>query len=113
MEDKDKRVGWLRELKEGDKVVIRGYEKAIKKIDKITPTGRIKVGDTQYDCTGHEITSNQWHRNLLSQWTQEQENELIHQIKFQKMCNKLSEIKWNDQDYELVEKCFLLIEEKL
>lgn len=105
MEDKDKRVDWLRELKEGDKVIISGgYRKAIRKIDKITPTGRIKIDDIQYDCMGYEMSSNIWNRNhSLHQWTQEQESQLIHLAKFQKMCCKLSEI---------VKKYFLPIEEK-
>lgn len=51
---KDKRQGWLKELKEGDEVFIVGvdtdsYEETeIGTVTHITPTGRIGVNYTQY-----------------------------------------------------------------
>lgn len=42
MEDKDQRIGWLRNLKSGDKVIVSSrYRTTIKTINKITPIGRI------------------------------------------------------------------------
>lgn len=106
MEDKDKRKGWLKELKEGDKIIVNSnYRVFITVVDKITPTGRIKVGNTQYDYTGWEITSDSWHRNSLEQWSQKKEDRIKRQIEFKKMCNKLSNTKWEDCSYEFVEKC--------
>lgn len=56
---KDKRQGWLRELKEGDEVFIVGmetdsYEETeIGTVSHITPTGRIGVNYTQYSVEGY------------------------------------------------------------
>ena len=55
---KDKRQGWLKELKEGDEVFIVGvdtdsYEETeIGTVTHITPTGRIGVNYTQYSVEG-------------------------------------------------------------
>jgi DNA replicative helicase MCM subunit Mcm2 (Cdc46/Mcm family) len=112
MEEKDKRIGWLRELKEGDKVIVSGtYRTVIKTIDKITPTGRINIGGIQYDYSGYEINPGSWNKDSLIEWTQEKENEIIKQTKFTNMCNKLREVNWIECSYEFVEKAFLLLEE--
>ena len=56
---KDKRQGWLKELKEGDEVFIVGidtdsYDEAeIGTVTHITPTGRIGVNYTQYSVEGY------------------------------------------------------------
>lgn len=56
---KDKRQGWLKELKEGDEVFIVGvdtdsYEETeIGTVTHITPTGRIGVNYTQYSVEGY------------------------------------------------------------
>lgn len=56
---KDKRQGWLKELKEGDEVFIVGmetdsYEETdIGTVTHITPTGRIGVNYTQYSVDGY------------------------------------------------------------
>ena len=55
---KDKRQGWLRELKEGDEVFIVDMETdgceetEIGTVTHITPTGRIGVNYTQYSVEG-------------------------------------------------------------
>ena len=55
---KDRRQGWLKELKEGDEVFIVGvdtgsYEETeIGTVTHITPTGRIGVNYTQYSVEG-------------------------------------------------------------
>lgn len=57
--EKDKRQGWLKELKEGDEVFIVGvdtdsYEETeIGTVTHITPTGRIGVNYTQYSVEGY------------------------------------------------------------
>lgn len=56
---KDKRQGWLKELKEGDEVFIVGvdtdsYEETeIGTVTHITPTSRIGVNYTQYSVEGY------------------------------------------------------------
>jgi hypothetical protein len=112
MEDKDKRIGWLRDLKEGDKVIISSdYITKIKSINKITPTGKIKIDNYSYDSDGREINGSMWHRKYLTQWTQEKEDEIIKQIKFQKICNKLSEVKWEKMEFDLVKKIYSILQD--
>lgn len=40
---KDQRVGWLADLKVGDKVIVNYSSELVRAVDRITPTGRIKV----------------------------------------------------------------------
>jgi len=111
MEDKDKRIGWLRELKVGDKIIIYGNpRRVITNINKITPTGRIVVNNTQFDAQGREINGDRWyvHANL-HQWTQEEENEIIKKSKFIKMCSSLTNFRWKDCDFELIEKIYDIV----
>ena len=56
-ETKDQRTGWLKDLKVGDKVfVVRSKgilgSRNEATIEKITPTGRIKVGRVQFPPSG-------------------------------------------------------------
>lgn len=57
-ESKDQRTGWLKDLKVGDKVFVRSYRgafgstKNLAVVDKITPTGRIKIGLQQFTPLG-------------------------------------------------------------
>lgn len=106
MEDKDKRQGWLRELKVGDKViVVTDYNKSVKIVDKITPTGRIKIGNTTFDHNGYEIGSG-WRRDILREWTQEGENELNKQEKRVKMYQYLRNYDWKKCQYDLLESIY-------
>lgn len=91
--DKDKRTGWLRDLKVGDKVVVsppgsRNY--LVRTVEKITPTGRLEVGGRTYGFTGSETGTGEWsYHSLVSsdpdQITRTQEENkratLIHKIK--------------------------------
>jgi hypothetical protein len=58
--NKDKREGWLKELKVGDEIAI-SYDKygrsnyRIEKVEKISPTGRITSDSTVYDSDGREM----------------------------------------------------------
>lgn len=75
-ENKDKRKGWLRELKVGDIVFVvnnRKYEKRLDKISKITPTGIIIVGTLRFDHNGHLPYGDNWYcgNTFLKQATQE------------------------------------------
>jgi len=47
---------WIKKLKAGDTVIIHGkWSDRLAKIDKITPTGKIKIGDTHYSPDGYSI----------------------------------------------------------
>lgn len=110
MEDKDLRSGWLRDLKVGDKVfIITRYSKYIKTVTKITPTGKIKIGESTYNSGGRFATSDVWNTDFLSEWTQEKEDEFKKELHFTKMCKSLSDLKWNSRDYDLVQKIYEMV----
>ena len=84
MNDKDKREGWLKELKVGDLVLIDyGFNKqSIGKIDKITPTGKISIGSSRYRPDGH-IEGTGYYKSRIRLFT---ENEKL-QIDNEKLLN--------------------------
>ena len=78
---KDKRQGWLKELKEGDEVFIVGidtdsYEETeIGTVTHITPTGRIGVNYTQYSVEGYR--KNGLYQTRLKKLTPEAKKEYL------------------------------------
>lgn len=51
--DKDKRTGWLGNLKVGDNVFVRSdFSLKLGKVSKITPTGRITVFNSTFSHLG-------------------------------------------------------------
>lgn len=53
MENKDKRTGWLKELKVGDNVFIRSHlGLKLGTVTEISPTGRIAVFNSTFSHTG-------------------------------------------------------------
>lgn len=72
MTDKDKREGWLRELKVGDEVVISCQSNSqIVPVEKITPGGRITAGRNNFNCRGTEIGGSRWNTWHLRELTDE------------------------------------------
>lgn len=62
VEDKDKRTGWLRDVKVGDKVaVVKVYDDmkgGVYKVEKITPTGIITVTNgSRFKPTGGDMVT--------------------------------------------------------
>ena len=98
MSDKDKREGWLKELKVGDKVAIEcgrsRIEYKIGEIEKITPTGRIAIKGSIFDHTGREMGERDiWTtRDRLEPLTQE----IYDRVRKETLIYKLSKTKWSD-----------------
>lgn len=97
--DKDKRQGWLRELKIGDKVCIDcgaygSQDYTFRIINKITPTGRMIINNTTYDHEGVEMgRSDRWYRrNRKVEYTDEIKNFIQRKNAFA----KIRSIKWKD-----------------
>lgn len=86
-ESKDKRTGWLRELKVGDTVVISsGSRDYIKTVSHITPTGRITVGDSVYGPDGDRM-------GRTDKWTfwrlREPTKELLDKLSYEDLANRV------------------------
>ena len=68
MEPNEKK--WLSELKAGDSVfVCNRYKRILRTVEKITPTGRIKVGGEYYRTSGYEMGGGHFGRFHLEQAT--------------------------------------------
>lgn len=76
---KDLRTGWIAELKEGDKVIIRSGSplywnsrtgRKVRTVTKVTPTGRINVGSSTFDQCGR-LYGQTWHTDRLEEYTEE------------------------------------------
>jgi hypothetical protein len=70
---KDKRTGWIANLKAGDKVFVSwNGNLELKTVDRITPTGRIVIKDSAFDDSGNLITNrDSWNRYWLVEVTEE------------------------------------------
>lgn len=80
------------QLKEGDEVFIsnRNYHLFKRKIDKITPSGKIKIGETYYK-NGHEVSKDSWNRASLTLITEES----IAQYNRQNILGYLSKVEFS------------------
>lgn len=84
---------WLKELKAGDRVFVRSnFKYHLEVVQRITPTGRVVVNNTQY--TNGSNTSNRWNILRLEEATEEKIQEykntcFVHSV-FEAMRGKKS-----------------------
>lgn len=111
MSDKDKRQGWLRDLRVGDEVAWFNYNfgHEIHKVERITPTGRIVVENITFDYTGEELgSSNNWYKpRYLTEITDEIRNE----IKRNELVKTIKLVRWNEVDVLKLEKIINILHE--
>lgn len=94
-ESKDKRKGWLRDLKVGDKVFIvsskgvLGSTKTLAKVEKITPTGRLNVKGKQFPPSG-SIYEN-YRSTKLEQATEQAIQDHVSNIEKQKIIREITD----------------------
>ena len=94
-ETKDKRVGWLRDLKVGDKVFIvsskgvLGSVRTLAVVEKITPTGRLNVEGQQFPPSG-SIYEN-YRSTKLEQVTEQAIQEHVSNIEKQKLIKEITD----------------------
>jgi hypothetical protein len=72
-------MSWLDELKVGDKVFYGSmYWKHTDVVEKITPSGQIKLAgcESKFRKDGRQFGSSGYDSIRLSQWTQEEEDEM-------------------------------------
>lgn len=113
--EKDKRTGWLKDLKVGDEVFLIGlYSQKIVVVDKITPTGRINAGGYQFNHYGRcRITD---YRTLqLTELTPELRSKHLLSVKRErleaKVKNKINDINISKLSDEKLERLSTFLEE--
>lgn len=75
---KDKRTGWLAKLQVGDKVfVVNWYTKMVGEVTKITPTGRIVLGNITFKPDGRQYSSGSFGSYILKECTKEKYEEFM------------------------------------
>lgn len=68
----DKREGWLKDLNVGMRVVVSNrMHDQIGMVTKITPSGKIDVGNVRFDHFGDRVGDSGWDRQRLEQLTPE------------------------------------------
>nr|DAX63591.1 MAG TPA: hypothetical protein [Caudoviricetes sp.] len=95
IETKDKRKGWLRDLKVGDKVFIvssrgvLGSVRTLAVVEKITPTGRLNVKGQQFPPSG-SIYEN-YRSTKLEQATDQAIQEHISNVENRKLIKEITD----------------------
>jgi hypothetical protein len=106
---------WLANLKKGDKVFVKygGYgnpEYHLKNVDKITPTGKIRVAGVLYGTDGYRKAGG-WSYDNLVQYTTEREDKFKQKALKSKMCNCLKNIDWFGLSDEKISTVYDLVKE--
>lgn len=101
---KDLRTDWLAQLKPESKVVISHYNRrSIRKIDRITPTGRMIVDGITYNHMGREIGAEYNARNI-TEYTPEVEIKIKNQILKANLAKKFNDLNFNALDLDMLLK---------
>lgn len=113
--EKDKRTGWLKDLKVGDEVFLVGaYSPNIAVVEKITPTGRINAGGYQFNHYGWcRVTD---YRSIhLKELTPELRSKHLLSVKRErleaKVKNKINDINISKLSNEKLERLSNFLEE--
>lgn len=113
--EKDKRTGWLKDLKVGDEVFLIGlYSQKVVTVEKITPTGRINAGGYQFNHYGRcKITD---YRTLqLTELTPELRSKHLLSLKRErleaKVKNKINDMNISKLSDEKLERLSTFLEE--
>jgi len=101
---------WLAELKPGDKVLIENSQVAI--VDRITPTGKIRIGTSTFTKYGKREGDGHWHFVHLYQWTQEREDEIKDERTKNKAANYLNDFNFKSLPLETLNTIIQLIEKE-
>lgn len=101
MESKDKRKGWLRNLKVGDEVILVSPHSSelLGRIDKITPTGKMTVRNWIFNPAGFHEGAGNYRVTYLRQPTPEK----VALIKRRELIQAVSSTRWNILSTETLE----------
>lgn len=79
---------WIKNLKAGDMVIISNrYGQSLRKVDKITPAGFVRVNSFLFNQDGRERGGNTWERSYLREATPELIQELREKETIKKAYN--------------------------
>ncbi len=110
--DRDRRTGWLRDLKPGDKVIVSRSDthrtEVVRLVEKVTPTGRLTVGGMQFDARGYRKIST-WHSDLLSPWTPAGEDAIKRAHRRAANTNVLRNVRWHELSDEVLEQLATIV----
>jgi hypothetical protein len=101
---------WLAELKPGDKVLIDNKQVAI--VDRVTPTGKIRIGQSTFTKYGKREGDGQWHFVYLYQWTQEREDEIRDERAKNRAVNYLNDFNFKSLSIETLNAIIQLVEKE-
>lgn len=86
-------MDWIKNLEVGDTVIISGYWNArIAAVEKITPSGRIKVDGMTFNPDGSERGGDAWHRSRLFEATPEVVREMQEKETIQKALREMRDV---------------------
>ena len=109
--DKDKRIGWLRDLKVGDKVYVNEYGvNHIREVERITPTGRLTVNGLVYNPHGREGGSTSYTHSRLSEWTPEREADIEENKRRQVLISHIGRLSLRQLSTKALEQIVFLVE---
>ena len=90
---------WISNLIVGKKIIIDGeYGFTIGVVEKITKTGRVNVNGVQFNSFGRQI-GNGYHRSILREWSQEQEDKIRQQNRKAWIIKQLNATVWSSMEY--------------
>ena len=105
---------WIKNLKPGDTVIVESkYRLAIKKVTKVTPTGRIVIGDSQYNPDGYLRGTDMYNREYILEATPEQLEKTQNKITRVQSLNKIGKFDFNKMDNESLLKIIEIIENSI
>lgn len=91
----------LEKAKVGDWVFVWGrLTKSLCQIDKITPKGFIRVGETLYTKDGYERGGDIWHKSSISLAAPDEIEKFKKEVYVRKVIRKLEKLTSKDIDYE-------------
>lgn len=98
----------LENIKEGDEVVVYGgWQKRIRKVEKITPSGLIKVGGNFYYDSGSQRGGDVWSKTSILLATPELKKQIEEETAIRKASNILTS--YAVRDYETAVKIIELL----
>ena len=97
----------------GDEVIVSGrYSEKIAKVERITPTGRIRVEGTYYNKYGWEIGGDVWSRSYITYVTEEKAEKIKQRQTISKAYQLMKNYNLNNITFDQATKIIEIFEDK-